>query len=341
MKLENEIFKRSYVNIEKLINYGFIKEDGVYKYSKIFMESFRADIVINESGIVSGRIFDLNVDEEYTNFRVESQVGEFVTSVRGTYKEILNDIADNCFDKNYFITEQANRITKLIMELYHDKPEFAWEKSPGFGIFRNPDNQKWYGLIMNIDKSKIDKTGTGEIEIINLKIDTLKIPILLNKKGIYPAYHMSKKNWITIILDNTLSDTEIMNYVSISHSYTENPNAWLIPANPKFYDVVNCFNNTDTINWKQSSDIKVGDLVYLYVGAPYSAILYKCEAIKVNIPYEYKDKNLAMNRVMEIKLIKKYDPSEYPFTKLNNYGVKAIRDPRSMPEKLSREMNSN
>lgn len=341
MKIEDEIFKRCYADFKKIIDYGFIKIDNIYKYSKTFMESFRADIIVNENGLVLGKIFDLSVDEEYTNFRVEKQTGEFVTKVRAAYKEILEDIAKHCFIKNYFITEQANRISKKIKELYNDEPEFAWESSPGFGIFRNPNNQKWYGLIMNIDKSKIDKKGTGEVEIINLKLDYADIPDLLKRKGFYPAYHMNKKNWITIILDDTLKDSEIINYVSISHSYTETPNEWLIPVNPKFYDVINCFNTTDTIKWKQSNDIKVGDLIYLYVGAPYSAILYKCEAIKVNIPYEYKNENLKMNQVMEIKLIKKYDIHEYSFTKLNMYGVKSVRGPRSMPQKLSKEINHN
>ncbi len=341
MKIENEIFKRSYVNFDKLINYGFIKVDNFYKYSKIFMESFRADIIIDEKGNVSGKIIDLSGDYEYTNFRVESQNGAFVTSIREAYKEILIDIENNCFDKQYFITDQANRIAKMIKDTYYDEPEFPWESTPGAGIFRNPNNKKWYGLIMNIDKSKLDKITNGEVEIINLKLDSNDISGLLRKKGFYPAYHMNKKHWLTIILDDTLSDFEIMDYVTISHRYTEKANEWIIPANPKFYDVINCFNNTDTITWKQSSDIKVGDFIYLYVGAPYSSIFYKCEAIKVNIPYQYKDKNLVINRAMEIKLIKKYEPDEYAFSKLNDYGVKAIRGPRSMPEKLSKEINRN
>ncbi|MCI9434537.1 MAG: hypothetical protein HFI86_04635 [Bacilli bacterium] len=339
MKIEDEIFKRYYADFKKLEKYGFVKIDNIYKYSKIFMESFRADIFVDEKGRVSGKIFDLSVDEEYTNFRVLKQTGEFVISIRDTYQEILLDIAKNCFIKNYFITSQANRITELIKETYYDEPEFPWESTPGAGIFRNPNNQKWYGLIMNIDKSKLDKQKSGEVEIINLKLDAKEIPNLLKKKGIYPAYHMNKKNWVSIILDDTLEDTEIMDYIMVSHRYTETTDEWLIPANPKFYNVINCFNDVNTINWKQSSDIKIGDIVYLYVGAPYSAVFYKCEAIKVNIPYEYQDNNLKMNRVMTLKLLEKYNHSKYSFAFLNTYGVRAIRGPRRIPLKLSKELN--
>lgn len=341
MNIENEIFKRTKLNIEALIPYGFIKNKNVYEYSKIFMNSFRADVTVDKQGKVTGKVYDLDAEDEYVSFRIDSQTGEFVNNVREEYKNILNDIREHCFEKLYFVTEQANRIAEKIIRTYHNEPEFIWEKFPGYGIFRNPRNEKWYGLIMNIDKSKIDKDGKGETEVINVKSDDEKIPDLLKKKGFYPSYHMNKKNWISIVLDDTLSDDEIMEHINISHKYTETPNEWIVPANPKYYDVINCFNDRDTVEWKQSSDIKVGDTVYLYVANPYSAILYKCEATEVNIPYEYKDKNISMSRVMKIKLSEKYDQNKYTFSKLNEYGIKAIRGPRSVPEKLSKELNKD
>ena len=68
---------------------------------------------------------------------------------------------------------------------------------------------------MNIDKSKLDSNTKGEVEIINIK--TNRVEELLNKKGFYPAYHMNKKYWITIILDESLSDKEIMELISESY----------------------------------------------------------------------------------------------------------------------------
>ncbi len=339
IQFEKEIFKRAHIDFNKLNRYGFAEEGGVYKYSEVFMDNFRADIFVYEEGVVSGKIYDLNTGDEYTNFRIENQAGKFINSIRQEYQNILKDICNSCFDKLYFVSEQANRIAGLIEKTYHDEPEFLWETSPKHGVFRNPYNNKWYGIIMNIDKGKIDKSSTGEIEVINVKLDSAKIPLLLKKEGFYPAYHMNKKNWITIVLDNTLSDEEILAYIKESHIYTETSGEWVVPANPKFYDVINCFNDTDTVIWKQSGGIKKGDKVYLYVAKPYSAILYKCEVIDVNIPYEYRDENISMNKVMKIKLLERYDKDVYSFAKLNEYGIKAIRGPRRMPEELSKEMN--
>ena len=62
---------------------------------------------------------------------------------------------------------------------------------------------------MYIDVSKIDN-GVGKVEVINIKLGREKIQKLLNNKGFYPAYHMNKKDWITIILNDTLKDNDII-----------------------------------------------------------------------------------------------------------------------------------
>lgn len=338
MDLENEIFKRMKCNFKELLNYGFVKSDTIYKYTKeILNGSFRVDVSIYEDGTIEGKIYDLDLNEEYINFRLNHQIGEFVNQVREEYKNILEDISKKCFIKQAFLFEQSNRITEQINRLYQDEPEFAWDKFPGYGIFRNSSNKKWYAIIMNVDKSKIEDQ-TGEVEIMNVKLAPESIPVLLKKKGFYPSYHMQKKNWITIILDNTLSDEEIIQFVMESHRYTEQSEEWIVPANPKYYDMINCFNDTDTIIWKQSSKIEVGDIVYLYVADPYSAILYQCEAIEVNIPYEYADQNLSMKKVMKLKLLKKYSKEEYPFSKLKECGITAIRGPRLITNELKKEL---
>ena len=176
-------------------------------------EGFRADIFIDNTEKVQGKVIELDLNEEYTNFRMENIVGEFVNTVKNEYIKILQDIANNCFEKQYFAFEQTNRITNVINEKYDTLPEFLWAVSPNHGVFRNVRNNKWFGIIMNIDKSKIISGETGEIEVLNLKLDD-DVPKCLEVKGIYPAYHMNKKSWISIILDNTLSKgTEIFDNI--------------------------------------------------------------------------------------------------------------------------------
>ena len=215
MNIENEIFKRNNVNFKKLKKYGFKKDNDNYVFEKPFLnDDFKAIINIDNKGIVSGKVVDLQVDEEYINIRTE-MIGEFVNKVRESYKNILIDIRNNCFEMNCFIFDQSNRINKYIKKKYNNEPEFLWDKFPGYAVYRNENNNKWYGIIMNLDLSKLD-SGTGEVEIINVKLDANKIQKLLKQKGFYNAYHMSKTDWISIILNDTLKDEKIISLIDES-----------------------------------------------------------------------------------------------------------------------------
>ena len=331
MEIENKIFKTYTLNKDKLIDYGFIKEDYGYKYlKKIMHNTFQAIIVIDENGIVSGKIYDLEAECEYTNFRVKDVTGEFALTVREEYENILKDIRDKCFSKKYFIYNQSNRIADYIGKKYNVLPEFLWKKFPQYGVFRNSKSNKWFGVIMNIDKSKIASTEKGEIEVINLKLDDLKY---LERKGVYPAYHMNKKSWVSIVLDDTLKDEEIIDLIDISYEYSDIKDEWVIPANLKYFDVISYIESLKVFSWRQPKNIKLNDIIYIYLGSPYSAIMYKGRVIELDI---YND---AEDRVMNIELLEKYDAKKYTFSKLKEYGLNSVRSPRRIPSKLAKILN--
>ena len=214
--MEKDIFKKSIVDFDKLVSVGFKKEHDTYVYEKKFLNNdFKAIINISSLGVVTGKVIDLLTDEEYNNIRTEMQ-GEFVSKVRNEYKNILIDIREHAFNNKYFISDQANRITKYLNDKYLSVPEFLWDNYDD-GVFRNLSSNKWYAIIMKIDLSKIDN-GHGEIEILNVKLDRDEITNLLNRKGFYKAYHMNKKDWITIILNNTLTDNEIISLIDKSYN---------------------------------------------------------------------------------------------------------------------------
>lgn len=127
------------------------------------------------------------------------------------------------FYSNSYINN-IDKINKYIKEKYNDEPEFLWDKFPGYAVYRNKNNNKWYGIIMNLDLSKLD-SGSGEVEIINVKLAENKIKKLLKKKGFYEAYHMSKTDWLSIILNDTLKDDEIMSLIDDSYNLISKPKA--------------------------------------------------------------------------------------------------------------------
>lgn len=214
MNIENSLFEKYQVNYNELIKYGFKLVNNKYIYEVIFMDNLKTIIEFDKS--IKGKVVDLSFNEEYTLFRKE-ELGPYALKVKNEYINILTDIRDKCFKKEYFIYNQSNRITELIYDKYKVIPEFLWDNDPS-GVFRNSKNNKWFSIIMKIDKSKImDDIGT--IEIMNVKLDNLDY---LKVNGIYEAYHMNKKHWVSIVLDDTLKDNDIMKLIDISYKFSLN-----------------------------------------------------------------------------------------------------------------------
>lgn len=59
------------------------------------------------------------------------------------------------------------------------------------------------------------------LNIMNVKIDEAKRDELHQIKGIYPAYHMNHRMWISVILDDTISDEKVMELVTCSFNLTK------------------------------------------------------------------------------------------------------------------------
>ena len=117
--------------------------------------------------------------------------------------------------------------------------------------------------------------------------------------------------------------------------YTE----WIVPANPKYYDVEKDLREGGEIHWKQSNNIAADDIVYMYITEPTGAIRYKCLVLEVNIPYHKKrTDDLQVKRVMKIRCLKEYDKTLIPRAKMAQFGVTAVRGPRHMPYALKQEI---
>ena len=200
------------IDENKLLEYGFNSD---YVYTVDILDNTFKVIVTYVDKKITGKIIDLSFDEEYTNFRIERS-GEFNLKIRSEYERILLDIRDKTCTKRTYIYDQANRIDKYIFSKYDVAADFPFKSSPYHGVYRNKDN-KWFGILMDIPFNKIDKNKSGLIEVINVKINPNDKDNLLKIEGIYEAYHMNKKSWISIILDDTLSDDLISELIDNSY----------------------------------------------------------------------------------------------------------------------------
>ena len=237
-------------------------------------------------------------------------------------------------------------VFEYIKKKYKVSPEYPWAKYDNNAVFRHGDNKKWFALVMDVQRNKLGLRGEEYVDVVNLKVDDMLFrDMLIRQEGICPAWHMNKQHWITVLLDGTLPEEKVFGLIDMSFMATASvkkkqqergPKEWIVPANPKYYDIVQAFEEAEEIDWKQGAGIRTGDTVFMYVGAPVSAILYKCKVTETDIPCDYQDENLTIKALMKIRLQKRYDPERFTFEVLKEeYGIHAVRGPRGITHSLS------
>ena len=213
-----EIFKSYQFNKEKAHAYGFVENGEVWTYScQILQGEFFMTVSITPDN-VSFLVFDQETGDLYPQVHMESMRGTFVGSVRQACLEILYQIRKACFDVQDFICPQTKRIMDQVQEKYANQLEYLWEKSPDTAVLRHEDNQKWYAVLMRIPWDKLEKGREGLVEAVNIKHE--QVADLLSKKGIYPAFHMNKRYWLSLTLDDSLQDEEVIELIERSWNLT-------------------------------------------------------------------------------------------------------------------------
>ena len=203
--------KNKSVNFDKLKNFGFV--DGRYE-KNICANQFKLSITVAQDLKIFSKVEDNFSGEEYILHLVENAVGEYVGSVRLEYEKVLNDFIESCCVSNIFYGELTQKLIEYVRKNYGGELEFLWENSPKTAIWRRQDSKKWYGVLMNIAERKLKIDSDKFVDIVNLRGNALK---LADGEKYFPAWHMNKKSWITIRLDNSVTFNEICNRLDESY----------------------------------------------------------------------------------------------------------------------------
>lgn len=111
-------------------------------------------------------------------------------------------------------------VFEFVKNEYGVIPDYPWEKYSNYAALRHKDSQKWFGLVMDITSDKLGLQTEETIDVINLKVRKEFIGPLRKKKGIYPAYHMDKSNWVTINLKEVNTINQIKDLIAESYELT-------------------------------------------------------------------------------------------------------------------------
>ena len=108
------------------------------------------------------------------------------------------------------------KIFEYVKKRYGTSPEYLWSSSPDSAVLRHK-NGKWYAVIMNVEKSKLGLEEDDTVEIIDVKCDPEMTGMIIQTYGFLPGYHMNKQHWITILLDGTVGESKILDFLDMSY----------------------------------------------------------------------------------------------------------------------------
>lgn len=210
------------INIEKynltenkLTKFGFLRDNkGLILNKSILNNEFIVEIrVVEETFEIE--VFDNNFNEIYSLFSVDSAAGELVTNVRNEVELILKEILE-LSDNSEAI---YNEIIKYIKKKYSSTMVKPFKGNPNIKAFVT-DKNKWYALILDVEYNKLNKDSSIEskVKIINLKHNTTHIPKIINERNVFPSYHMSKKHWISVVIDNNMDLNYLTQLIDISYN---------------------------------------------------------------------------------------------------------------------------
>ena len=114
---------------------------------------------------------------------------------------------------------QRKILSQYIQDHYAVLPEFLWRKYPTYAVFRHAHNRKWFAIIMNVSGSLFGVADN--VDVMNVKLSPEWITQLSGQVGFAPAYHMNKTHWLTVLLDNTLPEKQIIELLHSSFLQTQ------------------------------------------------------------------------------------------------------------------------
>ncbi len=209
-------YKNIKPNGEKFICFGFSYENGVYFRSfEIAAGQLELKVELAPDKTLKACVYDTSFGEEYVLHKVKDASGAFVGAVKKQYEEIIASVLENCFDSDIYKTDQASLLQKYVFEKYASIPEFPWNDENS--IVRREDNKKWYAAFLVIPSKRLGFDNDKKVEVVNIKAPPCEIERIVDNKSIFPAYHMNKKHWITVLFDSGLDFEEICQRVDESY----------------------------------------------------------------------------------------------------------------------------
>ena len=111
---------------------------------------------------------------------------------------------------------------KYCFDTYATSPDYPFDEDFETAVLRHTDNRKWYAIVMRVSRRKFGFDSDEVIDVVNLKLPTEMFGSFGAADGVYPAYHMNKLHWISVLLPDAPDDI-VQFLVNVSFEATKTP----------------------------------------------------------------------------------------------------------------------
>ena len=109
------------------------------------------------------------------------------------------------------------------LDTYSTPPDYPFDEDFETAVLRHADNRKWYAIVMRVSRRKFGFDSDEVIDVVNLKLPVDMFGSFDPSDGVYPAYHMNKLHWVSVLLSDAPEDV-VRFFVSVSFELTEKKN---------------------------------------------------------------------------------------------------------------------
>ena len=88
----------------------------------------------------------------------------------------------------------------MCLNSHGTSPDYPFEDLHETAVLRHGDNRKWYAIVMRVSRRKFGFENDEIIDVVNLKLPTEMFGSFGAADGVYPAYHMNKCHWVSVLL---------------------------------------------------------------------------------------------------------------------------------------------
>ena len=106
------------------------------------------------------------------------------------------------------------------LNTYSTSPDYPFDEDFETAVLRHADNRKWYAIVMRVSRHKFGFESDEVIDVVNLKLLTEMFGSFGASDGVYPAYHMNKLHWISVLLPDAPDDV-VQFLVNVSFEATK------------------------------------------------------------------------------------------------------------------------